>query len=346
MSIGELNKIMNNYQTTEKLSYVLMAVFLLFCFFMHLMLVFVSGLTVFILVTHFYKMLAPKMQSDWAGKLTLLVVVLITVLVLSGLVFGIYSAVKLGNENFRNLGQAALSTLQEWRNYLPASLVQYVPNDLVVLKEKITDLAQKSGSHIFEVTGNSLKVMAHMIVGLILGAVVAFSFLKPKQKTHETKPFVQSITNRLTTFAQVFAKVLFAQVKISLINTLLTAIYLLVLLPLCGSHLPYAKTLVLLTFVVGLIPVLGNLVSNTLIVLISVMVSIKIAIASLAFLILVHKLEYYVNAKIVGSKIKTSIWELLIAMVIMETLFGLFGVALAPVIYGYIKQELKDKEVV
>ena len=33
-------------------------------------------------------------------------------------------------------------------------------------------------------------------------------------------------------------------------------------------------------------------------------------------------------------------------MIIMETLFGLLGVAIAPVIYGYIKEELKKKELI
>ena len=78
----------------------------------------------------------------------------------------------------------------------------------------------------------------------------------------------------------------------------------------------------------------------------SVTLSFKVAIGSLAFLVIIHKLEYYINAKIVGSKIKTSIWELLIAMIVMETLFGLLGVAIAPVIHGYIKEELKLKELI
>lgn len=78
----------------------------------------------------------------------------------------------------------------------------------------------------------------------------------------------------------------------------------------------------------------------------SLTLSFKVAIGSLLFLVIIHKLEYYINAKIVGnSKIKTSIW-VLIAMVIMETLFGLIKVAIAPIIYGYIKEELKKLELV
>ena len=40
-------------------------------------------------------------------------------------------------------------------------------------------------------------------------------------------------------------------------------IFLLGVLPLLGIHVPLAKTLVVVTFVVGLLPVIGNLISNT-----------------------------------------------------------------------------------
>ena len=60
-----------------------------------------------------------------------------------------------------------------------------------------------------------------------------------------------------------FEAVIFAQVKISTINTTLTAIYLLGGLRLFGVRLPLAGTLILVTFLTGLIPVVGNLVSNT-----------------------------------------------------------------------------------
>lgn len=38
--------------------------------------------------------------------------------------------------------------------------------------------------------------------------------------------------------------------------------------------------------------------------------------------------------------------EMLIAMVLLEAIFGPIGVVLAPVIYGYIKEELKLKGVI
>lgn len=335
---------LNQNRTIEVVSYLLMGVFIIGSFYLHLMTTVVSGITLYLLVTHFYGLLSPKMKSNMAHKITLVSLIAIVVLILTGIFFAIYSAIKTGNGNFQQMGNDSFAIIQEIKTYLPTSVVDYIPDDFLLLKEKVLETIKASSGHIFEVTGHSLKALVHVILGLFLGAIVAFSFLKPESRVHsEPRPLRDALIARITRFTEVFKKVMAAQVKISAINTILTGIYLLIILPVVGITLPYGKTLVILTFVFGLIPVLGNLITNTLIFLISLTVSFKVAIASIVFLVVVHKLEYYINAKIVGEKIKTSIWELLIAMLLMETLFGILGVALAPVIYGYLKEELKVK---
>jgi predicted PurR-regulated permease PerM len=135
-------------------------------------------------------------------------------------------------------------------------------------------------------------------------------------------------------------------VKISLINTVFTAIFLLGALPLFGIHLPLAKTLVVLTFIVGLLPVVGNLLSNTAVTIVALSVSLGVAIAALGFLIVIHKLEYFLNARIVGIQINARAWELLIAMLLMEAAFGLPGVIAAPIYYAYLKSELEAEKLI
>ena len=44
-----------------------------------------------------------------------------------------------------------------------------------------------------------------------------------------------------------------------------------------------------------------------------------VALAALASLSLIHKLEYFLNARIVGKRIQAPAWELLIAMLAPET---------------------------
>jgi predicted PurR-regulated permease PerM len=109
---------------------------------------------------------------------------------------------------------------------------------------------------------------------------------------------------------------------------------------------PLAGTLVALTFVCGLLPVVGNLVSNTFVVLLSLGVSPWVAVASVVFLLVVHKLEYFLNAKIVGARIGAAIWETLIAMIVLDAVFGVSGLILAPVVYAWLKGELVERGLV
>ena len=104
--------------------------------------------------------------------------------------------------------------------------------------------------------------------------------------------------------------------------------------------------MIAITFIVGLIPVVGNLISNTVIVIVSSSQSLAVAAGSLAYLVIIHKFEYFLNARIVGGQIRANAWELLISMLLMEAVFGLAGIVAAPIYYAYIKSELRELELV
>ena len=93
----------------------------------------------------------------------------------------------------------------------------------------------------------------------------------------------------------------------------------------------------------ALIPIVGNLITNSMIVVISLSHSVQIAACSLVFLVVIHKLEYFLNARIIGSHINARAWELLIAMLVMEAAFGIPGLIAAPIFYAYFKEELRAK---
>jgi predicted PurR-regulated permease PerM len=100
------------------------------------------------------------------------------------------------------------------------------------------------------------------------------------------------------------------------------------------------------TFIAGLLPVVGNLISNTVIVIVSLSYSFGVAVASLCFLIVIHKLEYFLNARIIGHRIGSRAWELLLAMLVMEAAFGIAGVIAAPIYYAFLKDELASQGLV
>jgi predicted PurR-regulated permease PerM len=133
-----------------------------------------------------------------------------------------------------------------------------------------------------------------------------------------------------------------AQFWIASFNTALTAAFFYLVLPVFGEHMPYAMTLLALTFFAGLLPVVGNLLCNTITTIVALSVGPAMAVAALVFLILVHKLEYFINAKVVGSKMSMAAWEILAAMFALEAIFGIPGLVAAPFFYAYLKLELRE----
>jgi predicted PurR-regulated permease PerM len=79
---------------------------------------------------------------------------------------------------------------------------------------------------------------------------------------------------------------------------------------------------------------------------VSLSYSLLVAASSLAFLVIIHKLEYFLNAHIVGTQIEARAWELLIAMLLLEAAFGVAGLVAAPIYYAYLKDELAARRLI
>jgi len=226
---------------------------------------------------------------------------------------------------------AVLETAREkmgWQSWIPAA-------DAV--REALSRGLREHARELEHAGGEVGRVLVHALAGIVIGALAAFDPRRP------VKPLSITLCERLNRFENAFEKIVFAQVKISALNTIFTSVYLLIALPLFGVEMPLRKTLIVLTFVLGLIPVLGNIASNTSIVIIALGVSAPVAIASLIYLVVIHKLEYLLNARIVGRRIQAAAWEILVAMLLLEAAFGLAGVVIAPIIYAYVKGELIDR---
>jgi len=181
-----------------------------------------------------------------------------------------------------------------------------------------------------------LRGLVHALLGAVAGVFVFFH----AEGAPAAAPLAAALEERARRFGESFRSVAKAQLEISAVNSVLTAVFLFAVLPLLGFRLPLGGTLVAITFLCGLVPVAGNLVSNTVVVLVALGVSPWAALWAFVFLVLVHKLEYVLNARIVGHRIGASAWETLLAILVFEAAFGVAGVILAPVIYAWAKGEL------
>jgi len=302
-----------------------------------------AGLLVFELVN----MLTPRLQPLIAGqRARWLAVALLGVLVVSVLTLLIAGAFSFLLHEAENPGASLdkfMTLVERARSQLPPFIEAYLPASAAEFKVAIGDWIKSHLSDL-QLVG---KGMAHMfvtlLIGMILGAIIALQRIPDVSRR---KPLAAALFERLNLLVQAFRNIVFAQIKISMLNTAFTGIFLAVVMPLFGVHLPLTKTLIVLTFLLGLLPVIGNLMSNTLITIVGMSLSIWVAAAALAYLIVIHKVEYFLNAKIVGGQISAKAWELLLAMLVFEAAFGLPGVVAGPVYYAYLKSELRRAELV
>jgi predicted PurR-regulated permease PerM len=304
---------------------------------LHLLPALLAGLLVYALVNA----LAPGLQRHLPGaRAHWLVVALLAAVVVGILTLAIAAVIAFLNTEHGNpalLFERMTPLIERARTQLPTIIVDRLPDDSEEMRTAVMEWLRMHAAQLQLAGKQTVRVIVQLLVGIVLGAMLAFYSARTRPAGG---PLTVVLNARCAHFVIAFRDVVFAQIKISALNTLLTGIFLLIVLPLFGVHLPLAKTLLVTTFVVGLLPVIGNLISNTLIFVVALSISLWVAVAALAFLIVIHKLEYFLSARIIGTQIQARAWELLIAMLFMETVFGISGLVAAPIYYAYLKREL------
>ncbi len=328
-------------ERVELSAYLLTGASLLLIVKLHLLAALLAGMLVYESV----HLLTPRIARAFAGpRARLVAVALLSVAIITlttGVIFGAINF-------FRHGGLIALikklaEIVDSSRDSLPAWLTPYLPESADELRGVVVAWLRRHAD-ILQVAGTELgRGLAYVLIAMIVGAMLS---LQEAVSLHERRPLAQALATRATRLSNAFRRVVLAQGWISALNTLLTWFYLGLALPLCGVHLPLIKTLLVLTFIVGLLPIIGNLISNTAIVIVSFSQSASVALASLIFLVVTHKLAYFLNARIIGSHIKARAWEILVAMLAMEAAFGIAGLVAAPIYYAYLKDELAAKGLV
>ncbi|MFZ2266097.1 MAG: hypothetical protein WAV95_00820 [Azonexus sp.] len=324
-------------QQTRIASWLLAALAMLAVLLLHLLPTLLAGLLVFELV----HLLAPRLQRHFANeRAQLLALILLATLVVGAATAGVLGTVAFFKSDAGNIsvlfGKMA-QILEDARSTLPAWISQWLPENNDGLQAASIEWLREHAAELRTIGKEAGITFAHILIGMIIGAMVSI------QEAHDRAtlgPLGRALAERISRLAEAFRRIVFAQLRISALNTVFTALYLIVALPLFGVHLPLTKTLIAVTFIAGLLPVVGNLLSNAVIVVVSLAHSPQTALVSLGFLVVVHKLEYFLNARIVGGQINARAWELLTAMLLMEALFGLPGVVAAPIVYAWVKREL------
>lgn len=334
----------NNTATKfEIAAWILIGVAMLLVLVYHLLPALLAGLLAYELVRVLTPYIARKFPGDRAKIIAIAIVATIVIGLLTLLGAGLVAFLRSDAGSITELLARMAQIIEDSRKMLPAWMLEHLPPDAITFKEQAALWLRENADELQVVGKEAGRATAHALIGMVVGGMVA---LRDAAHDDDFKPFAQALVGRAALFGDAFRRVVFAQVRIAAINAFFTGLYLLVLLPVLGVGLPLVKTMIVITFVLGLIPVAGNLMSNTIIVIVSLSQSLSVAIGSLLYLVVIHKFEYFLNARIVGNQIRAHAWELLIAMVVMEAIFGIAGIVAAPIYYAYVKSELRAKALV
>jgi predicted PurR-regulated permease PerM len=337
---------MTSIQTTNPtkiVSWILTATALFLILQLHLLSALLAGLLVHELVNLTSPLLFKRLTGKRSRLFAVATLAVITITALIVLVFLTIAFFKNDAGNARNFEPTIQAILNDAQTRLPSWITDDLPTNTEDLKNLGAEWLNAHSHDVRAVGKSASHLVVRLLIGMVIGALVS---LHEMRNQHELPTFTAELSHRISRFTAAFRQIVFSQIRISLMNTLFTAIFLLVIFPVFQVHLPLVKTLIAVTFFAGLLPVIGNLISNTVIVIAALSISIHAAIGALIFLIVIHKLEYFLNARIIGSRIRAHAWELLIAMAVMEAAFGIGGLIAAPIYYAYIKNELSDANLI
>jgi predicted PurR-regulated permease PerM len=266
-------------------------------------------------------------------------------LYLIAVIFIAWGLVYFARQAYLALPKIAETTIPAVTDFAEKQGIELPFTDYASLKELAISEAKQNVAG----AGRHVREAGFKIIQLIIGLVVAVSlFLSAKWGSENDSgaakdslyaAVVRELSLRFQTFFRSFAKVIGAQIIISAINTLLTAAFLI------WNGYPYVMVIAATTFLCGLLPIIGNIISNTLIVFVGFTISPQMALVALIYLVVIHKLEYFLNSKIIGDRIKNPMWLTLIGLVLGEKLLGVPGMILAPVVLHYIKVEASKNKV-
>src|SRR5471030_907299 len=205
---------------------------------LHLLACFIAGFVVFELVNG----LAPYFQKIISGeRARWLIVVLISTIVVSVLILAIAGVADFLLEDIKN--QVAFNAmvsrlLSDAQGRISPVMLHYLPANIEELQRQFLQWLREHIAMIQTVGKNAAHDFVTMLIGMILGAIIS---LQRHTKGEHHAPLKKELLDRVNLLSATFRNVVFAQFQISLINTVLSGVFLFGILPLFGIHLPLAK---------------------------------------------------------------------------------------------------------
>ena len=205
----------------------------------HLLPALIAGLLVYELVRTLFPFFARHLSTARAKGVAVALVMLLAIGMVSAAVFGLIAFMRSEGGSLAALLAKMADILEDSRAMLPPWLADYLPNNVDGISGKISEWLREHAAELQRIGKETGHMLAHVLIGMVIGAMVS---LREACANDGYGPLARALAERVFRLGEAFRRVVFAQVRISAINTVFSALYLAVALPVFGIHLPLTKT--------------------------------------------------------------------------------------------------------
>jgi predicted PurR-regulated permease PerM len=277
-------------------------------------------------------------RFKWRPKVALFAVFGAFALVLTGV--GFWSAGKIS----RGVAQARAT----WPQRLEA--LRTHPR-VVELSEHLpdTDKLVESASHYAKDAVKVLSAVGHLAVYALIGLILAIVFLLGKDELDAWRGKLdpRSLQGTLVRWGEHLAEAVSVTVQLQLIVAACNTVFTLPILFILG--IGDKPLLMVLIFVSGLVPVIGNVVSRAVLSVLAWLASGPVGVVVFVVLTFaLHKAEaYYLNPRLTARHVKLPGFVLILSLIAWEHLLGFVGLFVSfPFLFvaGKIGAELREED--
>lgn len=179
---------------------------------------------------------------------------------------------------------------------------------------------------------NSAIVLFKIFIGFILGFLFHFSIIEHNKENTLEAHIINDLKKYGEKIFLSFRNIIEVQVLVSIMNTIIISILALGFY-LSGETLPFWYIIIPMAAIVSLIPVVGNLIINLMLVLGTLQISVVYVLIGVGSFLIAHKLELIIIGRKIKEKINIPFLLVLLSMLIGELLFhSMSGMLLGMVI--------------
>ncbi|MBE2251344.1 MAG: AI-2E family transporter [Myxococcus sp.] len=268
-----------------------------------------------------------------------------------GLVLGL-SAVAVTLTGYLSAGRLA-EVVRETRSTLPQRIAAFREHPLFLeLEPHLPDTERlvESAQHYAANVATSAAALGHLVLYALIGLILAVVYFLDEERLRQFRQSLapDSLFGTLTRWGEHLAEAVSLTVQLQFIVAAVNAVLTLPVLWLIG--VPHVPMLMLLIFVSGLIPVVGNLISGAVLSIVAYQTKGFLGVGLFVGLTFVlHKIEsYFLNPRLASRHVPLPGFVLIMSLIAWEHLLGFVGLFVSfPFLYvvGKLLTEFRGQDV-